>query len=453
MPNVTILSRAEVLAAVSGEFDRTHVRQIHAEDMPSFELSRGKYAAVWDEADESPLPVGILTTADDRREVVSWLSAYVSTPKPLTGHIRIEVAEPMTLRMQFGKTIPIPSRRVASLVGGILGELTASLGVEHSLDRAAAARCMHFNSFAVARVLLLGGDVSAMQVALRHAESARRITGMEIGSRSASAAMSAFSCLTGFSPRQSSNDLFTPSAVTEAEHISALLEDIQERGHVSNSTWANLVGRSQSVDRPSENPTEAIETRVRNLQRLIPTIEALPIGPLSKAVVAAYSCAGIDEHAAEHYVLGRLFPQRCAEVMIWYGVIAGLRNPDAVRRHASGLGYQVERLLKVAEPPSARPQADVAIAELETMHAVSGDVRGFRTLFPGYLTVELLPRIPILISQRVDQSEVGRQPGVANSLREHASDLLRLADTLDTGGSLVKGGKKRGKGSRRDHSD
>jgi hypothetical protein len=174
----------------------------------------------------------------------------------------------------------------------------------------------------------------------------------------------------------------------------AACADVFSSGKIREAVWRELTSETPEISAMRSEMAGPREGRVVLLEEFARFAHARrPSGNGTTSFLLAYLASSISPGTLEHvHLLGRHLPA-FPDVLLWYGLCAGLWGRNTLIASGEGVPRRVVRELLREQRFLDAPTCDVALPELEVLSLSARDTLDIRSGVQGQLVVELLPGI------------------------------------------------------------
>ncbi|MFL6546957.1 MAG: hypothetical protein ACJ8LM_17475, partial [Candidatus Udaeobacter sp.] len=176
--------------------------------------------------------------------------------------------------------------------------------------------------------------------------------------------------------------------------------------------WRSLTRAFPELAHALEDLKGTREERVRSLDRyLVELVKVAKRDTLTASFMAGYLTSQVSPGTFDHSFLLMPHSHTLTSATLWFGLSAGVNKEAQLKKYLYGLGRRVLRDVLRLESLLERPRCDLAIRELEIlMRNESNNITDLKTNLPGFLEVELAPRISSSIRWPIRDDRVQTQP-------------------------------------------
>lgn len=391
-------------------------------------------------------------------DFLAWVSTYVPTIRPFTAFTRVVPIS--DLNASLSERVPSLQGLESAAAGLIVSEALVAANGQMSLSELPVAACESTFFFACSRALAVGLSPPRLGRLFHDWRSLRMLTRQPPREFPEDAAAHLQETLTALLPGGASE---------RGSLASAACRELFADGDVEAKTWVELVGDAKDLIQGPAEMQGPREQRVRYLARVIPKYASE--GP-DRMCALGYLLALFDGGADLNVHLVPRSPHWGA-LLMWYGFVAGLLRQNSIEAVGGGLGRRLIRDMLQADSIFDPPRSDIAFEELAIYLSGPRPVDDFRSGSGSSLTVELAPRVPVLVKwsgrgrepqqpstmnmARPPESVPAQQAGLFTPDEDLRGRLLKeLGDTLDRArylqerlASLPLDSRPSGKGYRR----
>ncbi|HWY69725.1 MAG TPA: hypothetical protein VNX88_13730 [Terriglobales bacterium] len=166
---------------------------------------------------------------------------------------------------------------------------------------------------------------------------------------------------------------------------------------LSESSWLNLVHIAPELTTLRSALSGPREGRVALLERALVELrdkapEARPeVRSMAASFLLAYLASAINPGSLDHIQLLIPLLPSFPDIILWYGLLAGVQNRVGNISGMNGLGRKVIRELMREDDVLSLPACDVALTELEVLSPSARQSPGFNLVSQSGITVEIMP--------------------------------------------------------------
>jgi hypothetical protein len=375
-----IVERAQV-----GEFlgSRRLDRVRFSESAPIDDLRRlGSHscALFWsiDPAGRRLMPDALVTEDGQEREWLAWLTSFAQVYRPFTAYCRILGARGFIRRMEGQRRRPDLEALEGAFVGLVLGEVLASDDAGARLrEPLPASACFSMLGFAAAREKAIYGESFMRSDLTDRWEIVRKVT------RQRDRPLPARHVQLVVDVLDLQQQVGLPAGVYELRRT---VEEMLSTGGTLRSARMPLLG---------EALTEEGGTREARVARLeLAVRRAIADRVVDADFALGYLASRVNPGTLVHAPLLVPALERYPAAMLWYGVCAGISDPNAILAAFGGLGRRVLRELYAPHELLSRTRCDLAWDELDMfLRERPHDPPEFTTASANQLSIELDPGI------------------------------------------------------------
>jgi len=385
----------------------------------------GELWAIWaeDESEKFDLPTALVVDDADLSEFLAMSVTFAGTFSPISSFFHIVPWSVFRLMQPCGEWRPSAGVLSSAFVGAIRGEAMAETR-GRTRDAISLRNLASTLSYSAARVLVLYGRSSMMDLLFQRWSEARLLTGQGRRFISLEALEVIWDTLAQVSqPRE---DVKSPLLVR------ACLE-IQRYGVVSAGVWESLAGRLMDYDVIHRDMTQRKEKRIRVFERFLHSQSSEYDDPIHRAFVSGYIACLVSGGSWSHADLLLPLLEELPTVLIWYGICVGLCPQSTLLADGGGIGHHIVRELLRPHSILSRPHFDMSCDELKVRLNSANGLGPFVRWNSNLLSLELLPGVnswvvwPPKDSDELDERRIYSRQAY-ESFAQFGLDLERLRE-------------------------
>jgi hypothetical protein len=375
------------------------------------------------------LPTVIIVAEDRLGDFLAWTSTYFPSYRPFTAYFRVL---DFKTAIEFKPIIDTPSfdGLETACIGIILGE-ALTLYEDARRSSISPAACSRTNSYFLARAVAFGSTTKEIDKICEKWLLARKLTEQSGRNLETSQIKSIWKLITILKNRVNEN--------LQIDGISNNLVEacfqIKNNGQITNDLWNLLTGDIRELKNAQLEMTAQREDRVRLFQRLL-SIETYPLlnGNNSQSFIYGYLASLIGPGSMSHIDLISPNISKMRDVLLWYGLCAGLQKKNEILDLFNVLGRRLLRELLEPESLFNRPSADISISELQILLMSNSKGIEFRTFSPQHIVVELMPCVSTYLAwpkrEVTQQKELFPKQPLLLKLRSLIAEALEIEKLL-----------------------
>lgn len=384
---------------------------------------------IWrnDPSAQAELPALIVMDDVKQREFFAWSLTYFREATPLTAFTHVVSPEDMAALIERPEVANLGALENAC-VGLVLGETEALRTPGRESTDVALVACKSTYSFLMGRMLAFRSSERVCEEAARRFWRARSLTGYGYGveAKEVQLGWSVINRLAMGSVGYSYTDPASPVG-----RIARVCSRIQctEEGY-DTDTWSEVAALSGFATTPAYGshgvPRERRVAEVESiLEKIAPTSARetdYGVGPFIGGFLLSSIAPGTLDH------VGLVTSRISRAVLVWYGLLAGLRTRSSVKLAFGGLGRRIARDMLRSCSVLDSPTCDIGCGELDVASSGTGASLRFRTAAASRLEVEVWPGIDTVVpwppKGRSDGRRASRQSSAKRPRKPPKKDSL-----------------------------
>jgi hypothetical protein len=404
-------------------------RLTRSDSLYQFDGDRLRYSTVPDEIgliwahdprETRAMPGVAIIAQDQQRDTLAWFASYVPVMRPLTAFCR--VVDPSIAETFL--SLPAPSLGAFNevCVSLILTELATIVGGKREALEASVNACQATLSFAISRAAALGlPDQVSSELPGKWAQ-ARVLLGSAPSSQQLAALARVWSVVAALAKRDylfERQPLF-PQLETPPTMIVEACRDLLRGKELDLNVWRDLfrdIPDSRSLISGLTGPREG---RVALLEAALAHLRDYPNSNRdTTGFTLGYLASAVGPGTLDHIQLLIPLLKSFPDVLLWYGLLAGLSSKGSLGKNADGLARRLSRELLRDSDIASAPVCDIAFEELQMQSTSSREWLDIRESVAGNLSVELFPSVnSIHRFSRTGETVGGKEPDSQPSLNE-----------------------------------
>ena len=410
----------------------------------SHTLCPGKVRLVWEEGRSlKDQPSVLLVSAGDAKEFFAWVNTYLERWKPISSFIRVIADDSF-------RPSDLAERRdlwTSSLLDGALGILLAEAFTDLTLRSGPSQRplrldrCLATCSYVLGRSMALGWRCPT-KVAEKWALS-KDLLGIAERPLAPDHVLAPWSTLLGFGGVECAGHDNGPLEIME------VCETLHRTGEIEQAALGSLTKRWPDLREAFAHMNGPLEDRVRSFDTAVSsTFRKRRQIPRSIVFVCALLASRISPGTLDH--VGILVPHlhRHRDIVLWYGLCAGVTKGSSLREHSRNLGRRILRDMTEDETVFSKPRCDLSVEELSVISVASSFVNAIPNALPGRLLVEVAPCVNTVLWSRHGTSRVSptypererSDQAVDAAMEELERAVSRIRSALETAKSMRERG-------------
>jgi hypothetical protein len=346
---------------------------------------------IWDSNLNEPkgLPVIIIVADGKLRDFLAWALTYLSDYRPFTAYFRVlEVKVPKNFKFKID--VPSLNSLETASIGIILGEtLTFSPELAKSSSFSPIA-CSSTISYPLSRGIAIGATEAEIDIICDNWLLARKLTEQPERNLDITNIKSIWKII--FSLK---NNKFINK---EKDAVWSLLADacyqLKEEGKIKLNLWSLLTNNIDELMTAPKEMAGPREDRVLYFQKLISINSFQKISDKNiAAFIFGYLGSLIGPGSMSHLDLITPKMTQMNNILMWYGLCAGLHKKSELLSSFNVLGRRLLRELLKPDSLLNRPSADISVCELQVMLEGQNKIMNFRTFSLQNMAVELFPYV------------------------------------------------------------
>jgi hypothetical protein len=339
---------------------------------------------------DSRFPSVIVVDRTEQRDLLAWLNTYSPSTRPVTAYSHIADRQTASVFLE-GTSAPRLGRFEDACLGLIVGETATYVGGKKDLRSVTHTACLSTLSFAIARSAALGLDAKMISEIEDRWSRSRVLIGASPLPVTSEPLQAAWSVIRHLAKGEFKLPLGEPvsSLVLEA------CAQVWSHGEISDSEWQSLTKDLPELAPLQDELKGPREGRLSLFERAVSGARRSQVDKNRNAeFLCAYLASSISPGTLDHLHVLQPYLYTFPNLLIWYGLCAGLSSRDTLGTTLNGLVRRVKRELVREEHFLQNPSCDIAFIELEMMSGSARDwTTELRVATPGHLIVELLPCI------------------------------------------------------------
>ncbi len=386
-------------------------------------------------------PTVAIVESSAQLDFLAWISTYLQTARPLTAFCR--VVDRWTAEEMLRKSRP-PSlgRFTSACLGLILGEAVSYVAGKREIRNISPQACYATFSYAVSRAVALDVPADSISELPRRWNYARSL----IGSSQLPVAIDLLQNVWGVLANITRNEslfsqrhlfgpaLHLPKWRAPHEAIVRCCEDLLF-GELSQQSWFELVqfvprlsGLRAELSGPREGRVKLLEVALEALRGVGQSERESSLG----SFLIAYLASAISPGSLDHIQLLTPLLTGFPDVILWYGLLAGLHSRTGTISGVNGLGRRIIRELLREDDLLSAPSCDMALSELEILTPSMRSGSEPRFTSQSSLAIELVPCVNAIFRlSRSDDSTSAIGKDLARLWRDIDEEFDRFERQLD----------------------
>lgn len=366
---------------------------IRAGQLP-IKLESGQIAVGYANERNSVLPSILIVRERELREIFAWVNTYCPFVTPLSQWCRVVTEHDLKRIGAGGEQFPQYGKAITAWAGAAIGEAMLRVGVPPKAQHVSLAALQSCSTFVAARAFGLWGSEGRRQASAFHKE-ARQLLGSSAVQPDLGHYETVWNVLEALASDRP-NPRRKTSLVQASEIVVECCRDIQKSGFVEIGNLAKTLaalGWSRDFEKYEQcTAEERLDIYDQAIARLTePNTVPQTKTEMMAQFIVAYFASKISGSVSGHISLIERLLTNQPMVILWYGVVSSLHQPEIWGSEFSGLARLATRELGYPVRLVEAPRCDVSLEELRTLADPAGthSTLGFRGASPKALSVEL----------------------------------------------------------------
>ncbi len=221
------------------------------------------------------------------------------------------------------------------------------------------------------------------------------------------------------------NNKNTQTTLFNIDSLNGILNacnNINEYGQISPETWSYLSNNYLKLNDFNIKMKDTIEERVIWSEKCISTLNDSNLDKRVISFLSAYIISQIAPGSIKYVNLLSPSLEKYPDIILWYGLCAGLYPNSEVLYYNDGFGWRILRDIIETDNFYHRPNCDISLDELEVLIDVDKPNKGFFSEYQSYFTIEIAPMINVLVIN--PNSSIENNSGQTINKNEKNEELL-----------------------------
>ena len=377
---------------------------------------------------DSRFPSAMIVDRAEQRDLLAWLNTYSPSARPVTAYSHIADRQTASVFLEANSS-PRLGRFEDVCLGLIVGETATYVGGKKDLRSVTHTACLSTLSFSIARSAALGLDAKMISEVEDRWSRSRAL----IGASPLPVSTEPLQAAWGVIRRLAEGEFKLPLGEPVSSQVLEACSQIWSRGEIRQSEWRSLTRELPELAPLQDELKGPREDRLSLFERAVSDARKSRVDKsLNAEFLCAYLASSISPGTLDHLHVLQPHLYTFPNLLIWYGLCAGLSSRDTLGATLNGLVRRVKRELVREEHFLQNPSCDIAFVELEMMSGSARDwTTELRVATPGHLIVELLPCINSHYrSPRLEGTNESPSSELAPALNELSALLDRAHDSV-----------------------
>jgi hypothetical protein len=376
------VSREDFLGIMQG--DRVPLHGVREREYLDEARFGGDMTLLWPEAPDSDIfPSAVVLRKNEVRDFLAWVATYMTSLRPFTAFCRvadIEAARNFTRpdRHRF------PRGLYSALLGLVLSETAAYIDEPGTGKNLTLKACTATYSYAMSKSLCLGVEENGYDEVASAWLRTRELTHQQKLRVPLEELLRPWKVVLALANGKDS--FFAPIVQDLPSEIVRICFDLYHERATSRSSWDALGGQFPGVADLATRSEGTREQRVVQLEKAMQNLVEMK-DQTTSSFLAGYLVSQIAPGTLDHFGLLKRYAHSNPSTYLWYGLCAGLHQPNNLTNFSDGLGRRILREVLRPENFLDKPKCDIALQELELLQGI----QAFRTATTGQLDVEIEP--------------------------------------------------------------